>query len=294
MGPILPRTLVRAAYSGPMPQPVAWVLVWQHCREGSGLVAANTRIRILTANFRLTPESDADIAGGHAWESKRRGLTIDLLKTWKPSVICGQECSTAIRADLATGLGTNWRHIRNGNVIVWLDANKHNLIGSAIHMLPSPPAADGSPGDPRRLVLARLQMKATGNHWWAASTHFTPGDPDWQARQMEAAVEFITAEGDIRNTIFGGDFNAGGTNTAGPRTIAKAGGLRSLRGKLGPDCISNLESNSYNGWSTPPRNGFWIDDILTGHNFQPYYGSVINTDGASDHQFILASSIQLT
>ena len=55
-----------------------------------------------------------------------------------------------------------------------------------------------------------------------------------------------------------------------------------------------MTSNTFNGWQPPKHDGFWIDDILTGDNFQPYYARVIDTNGASDHQWIIASSIQLT
>lgn len=263
-----------------------------------------TRIRMMTANFRLAPESAEDIAAGHAWEDGRRELTVELLRYWKPSVICGQECSMVIRADLAAALGTQWRFGRNGNVIIWFDGRQHNFISSWTHMLPSPPPVEGATFDPRRLMLMRLQMKATGDHFWVASTHFTPGEPEWQVKQMEAAVEFIADTGNIRNTIFGGDFNAGGTDTEGPRDIARDAGLFDLRAKLAAPRIKNVESNTYNGWQPALRDGFWIDDVLTGENFQPYYARVIDTlhdprtgtptRGASDHQWIIASSIQLT
>jgi hypothetical protein len=257
-------------------------------------VTVTTRIRLLTANFRLAPESWEDIAAGHAWNQGRRELTVNLLKAWRPSVICGQECSAVIRADLAAALGASWRFVRNGHVIVWYDTNQHSLLGSATHMLPSPPPSEGSTFDPRRLTLAHLRMRATVDDWWAASTHFTPGQPAWQARQMEAAVAFIAENGDPANTIFGGDFNAGGTDTESPREIARDGRLFDLRSKLAARRIGNVTSNTFNGWERPLHDGFWIDDVLTGDNFQPYYGRVIDTNGASDHQWVIASSIQLT
>jgi endonuclease/exonuclease/phosphatase family protein len=257
-------------------------------------MTVTTRVRLLTANFRLAPESAEDIAAGHGWEDGRRDLTVDLLKAWRPSVICGQECSTVIRDDLAVALGGNWRRSRSGNVVVWFDSNQHTLLGFDQFNLPSPPAVEGATFDPRRLVLVHLRMQATGDDWWAASTHFTPGEPDWQTRQMRAAVGFITDNGDLRNTIFGGDINAGSTDTPGPRQVARTAGLYDLRGKLAAPRIKNVTSNTFNGWEPARHDGFWIDDILTGDNFQPYYARVIDTNGASDHQWIIASSIQLT
>ena len=257
-------------------------------------MTVTTRIRMLTANFRVAPESAEDIAAGHGWDDGRKDLTINLLKAWKPSFISGQECSTIIREDLAIALGSNWRRSRSGNVVVWFDSNHHTLLGFDRVNLPSPPPSEGATFDPRRLVLVHLRMNATRDDWWAASTHFTPGQPDWQTRQMQAAVRFITDHGNPRDTIFGGDFNAGGTDTSGPRQIARAAGLFDLRAKLAAPRIRNVTSNTFNGWQPPKHDGFWIDDILTGDNFQPYYARVINTNGASDHQWIIASSIQLT
>jgi hypothetical protein len=258
-------------------------------------MTVTTRIRMLTANFRAAPESAEDIAAGHGWEDGRKVLTVNLLKGWKPSVVCGQECSTIIRTDLSAALGASWRWVRNGNVIVLWNTNHHTFLDSSTLMLPSPPPVEGATFDPRRLVLVQLRMRATGDDFWVASSHFTPGSPDWQARQMTASVEAIHNDGDPRNTIFGGDINAGGTDTESPRMIGRAAGLFDLRSKLAAPRIGNVTSNTFNGWRQPaPRDGFWIDDVLTGNNFQPYYGRVIDTNGASDHQWIIASSIQLT
>jgi hypothetical protein len=245
-----------------------------------------TRVRMMTCNFRV--ESDADIAAGHGWTQVRKALALSLLKAWNPSVICGQECSTTIRADLLAGLGSYWKLVRNGNVVVLYDSNQHSLIGYKTAMLPSPGT------DPRRLTLANLQMKATGRSFWPASTHFTPDSADWQAKQMQAVVDFIKANGDMRNTILGGDLNTGATAT-GPRLIGRTAGLFPLRDKLAAPRIINVTSDSYNGWQQPaPHDGLWIDDVCTGENWSDYYGRVVETNGASDHNWIIASSIQLT
>lgn len=250
-----------------------------------------TRIRLLTANFRITPVPE-DTATGHDWTAVRKKLTVDLLKYLNPNVIAGQECATLIRTDLQAALGASWKFVRSGNVIVWYNTNSHSLVDSVIFNLPSPAAADGTI-DPRRLVLVKLKMKATGDEWWAASTHFTAGQPDWQEKQMEAAVAFIASKGITRNLIFGGDFNAGGTTADTPRAAARAGGLFPLRDKLAAPRIGNVTSNSFNNFQLPLRDGFWIDDILTGDQWQPYWGRVVDTNGASDHQWIIASSIQI-
>jgi hypothetical protein len=253
-----------------------------------------TRVRLLTANFRLEPVP-GDIAAGRGWPV-RKPLTIALLKEWKPSVICGQECSNIIRADIATALGANWKLVHNGNVIIFYDSNQHDLISSARTMLPTPAAPDGTT-DPRRLQLAQLQMKATGQNWWAASTHFSAGvnEGPWKIKQMQAIIDYIKANGDLANTILGGDINSSLTDSDGPRKTARAGGLWDLRNKLALARIRNGTSNTFNSWQQPvPHNNSWIDDVFTGDNFQPYYSRVIDTNGASDHQFIVASSIQLT
>jgi endonuclease/exonuclease/phosphatase family metal-dependent hydrolase len=257
-------------------------------------MSIQTRIRLMSANFRLTPESPEDIAAGHTW-AVRKPLTINLLKTWAPSVICGQECSTTIRNDLATGLGSPWKFIRNGNVIIFYDTNHHNLISSKTAMLPTAAGPDGTT-DPRRLVLIRLQMKATGAHWWAASTHFTAGgDPAWRVKQMTAVLDFIKANGDLANTILGGDVNSSLMDDEGPRTVARAAGLFDLRSKLAAPRIRNVTATTFPGWVEPsPHDNRWIDDICAGENFQPYYGRVVETNGASDHNFLIASSIQLS
>jgi hypothetical protein len=257
-------------------------------------VTVCTRIRLMTANFRLTPETPEDIAAGHTW-AVRRQPTIDLLKKWKPSVICGQECSTTIRADLAKALGAQWKFVRNGNVIVWFDSNQHNLISSKTAMLPTPPKPDGSI-DPRRLVLTGLQMKATGDDWWAASTHFTAGgDPAWRTKQMTAAVAYIKANGDLANTILGGDVNSSLMDDEGPRTVARAAGLFDLRSKLAAPRIRNVTTTTFTNWIQPsPQTGRWIDEVFTGERWQSYYGRVVETNGASDHNWIIASSIQLS
>jgi hypothetical protein len=251
-----------------------------------------TRVRMMTCNFRI--ENAEDDADGHGWATVRKPLALALLKAWNPSVICSQECSTTIRADLLIGLGANWRYIRNGNVGVLYDSNQHNLIGSKTAMLPSPPAADGTT-DPRRLVLCQLQMKATGAHWWAAATHFTPGgDPAWRVKQMEAVVAFIQGNGDLANTILGGDINSSLMDDAGPRTVARAAGLYDLRSKLAGLQIRNGGSSTFNAWLPALQNGRWIDEFFSGPNFQPYYSRIIPTLGASDHEWIVASSIALT
>lgn len=250
-----------------------------------------TRVRLLSANFRLEPESAEDIEAGHTW-AVRRPLVSGLLDYWSPSIICGQECSTQIRADLTADL-SGWRMVRNGNVSVWWDTGQHTLISSGATMLPTPPRDDGLPIDPRRLVLARLQVKSTGDHLWVASTHFTAGDPVWQPQQMAAAVAYVTTNGNVRNTILAGDFNAGGTDTESPREIARDGGLFDLRSKLAAPRIRNVDWNTYNGWQPTKRDGWWIDDVLTGENLQPYYARVVDTSGASDHGWLLASSVQI-
>jgi hypothetical protein len=256
-------------------------------------MSIQTRIRLMSANFRLEPVPE-DIAAGRGWPVRKQP-TIDLLKAWKPSVICGQECSTTIRADLLIGLGSNWRYIRNGNVIVFYDINQHNLISSKTAMLPTPPLPDGSPGDPRRLVLVRLQMKATGAHWWAASTHFTAGgDPVWRVKQMQAVVAFIKANGDLANTILGGDINSSLMDDPGPRTVGRTAGLYDLRSKLALAQIRNGTSSTFNDWEPALQSGRWIDDVFTSSNFQPYYSRIIPTEGASDHEWIVASSIALS
>jgi endonuclease/exonuclease/phosphatase family metal-dependent hydrolase len=254
-------------------------------------MTVTTRVRLMSCNFRLTPETPADIAAGHTW-AVRRQPTIDILKAINPSVICGQECSTTIRNDLAKALGPGWRFIRNGNVIVWYDTIRQTLVSSSTAMLRAPFKPDGST-DPRRLVLVELKSKLTGDKWWAASTHLTAGEPDWQIKQMTAAVAYIKAAGDPANTIFAGDFNAGSTETDGPRKIAREAGLKDLRSRLAAPEITNVTSNTFNSWKPFKHDSWWIDDILTGRNFMPYWGRVIDTLGASDHQFLVASSIQL-
>jgi hypothetical protein len=257
-------------------------------------MSAQTRIRLMSANFRLTPESPEDVAAGHTW-AVRKPLTINLLKTWAPSVICGQECSTTIRNDLAAGLGANWKFVRNGYVIIFYDTNHHNLISSKTAMLPTAPGPDGTT-DPRRLVLVRLQMKATGAHWWAASTHFTAGgDPAWRIKQMTAVVGYIKANGDLTNTILGGDVNSSLVDPVSPRSIARDAGLFPLRDKLAAPRIRNVTGTTFTNWVEPsPQDGRWIDDCLSGENFVPYYGRVVETNGASDHNYLLASSIALS
>ena len=162
-----------------------------------------TRLRLLNANFRLEPYPGDDEAG-RGWDD-RRDATIALIKSLNPQVITGQECSANIRADLLEGLGgsTEWGYYRNGNVIVWIKKDEVERISydNTIH-LPSAPDAD-----PRRLVVVQIRLKATGDVLWVASSHFTVGDPYWQNRQMQAVVDELTANHNIRNTIFGADVN---------------------------------------------------------------------------------------
>jgi hypothetical protein len=246
----------------------------------------------MTANFRLAPMPE-DIEAGRDWPVRKQP-TIDLLKDWHPSVICGQECSTVIRNDLLAALGANWKYVRNGNVIVLFDSNQHTLISSKTAMLPTAPGPDGTI-DPRRLVLVRLQMKATGAHWWAASTHFTAGgDPAWRVKQMTAAVGFIKANGDLTNTILGGDVNSSLVDDPGPRTVARAAGLFPLRDKLAMAQIRNGSYDTFNDWLPTLHNGRWIDDVFSGTNFAVYYSRLVETLGASDHNFLIASSIALS
>jgi endonuclease/exonuclease/phosphatase family metal-dependent hydrolase len=235
-----------------------------------------------------------DIEAGRDWPVRKQP-TIDLLKDWHPSVICGQECSTVIRNDLLAALGANWRHVRNGNVIVLFDSNQHTLISSKTAMLPTAPVPDGTI-DPRRLVLVQLQMKATGAHWWVASTHFTAGgDPAWRVKQMTAVVAYIRANGDLANTVLGGDFNSSLMDDEGPRTVGRAAGLYDLRSKLAMAQIRNGTFSTFTDFVQPTlQNNRWIDDYFSGTNFAVYYARIVETNNASDHNWVLASSIQLS
>jgi endonuclease/exonuclease/phosphatase family metal-dependent hydrolase len=256
-------------------------------------VTVTTRVRMMTCNFRI--ENAEDDATGHGWTTVRKPLALTLLKAWKPSVICSQECSTTIRADLLIGLGANWRYIRNGNVGVFYDTNQHSLVSSKTAMLPTAPDPETGKTDPRRLVLVNLQMKATGDKWWVASTHFTAGgDPAWRVKQMTAVVAFIKANGDPANTILGGDVNSSLMDDEGPRTVARDGKLFDLRSKLAGPRIMNCDASTFNAWLPTLHDNRWIDECFAGDRWQPYYSRVVETDGASDHNWVLASSIQIT
>jgi hypothetical protein len=245
-----------------------------------------TRIRLVGANFRLSgiPE---DEAAGRGWTTIRRDLTIDLLRDLAPSVILGQECDPTIRADLLTGLGDNWRYRRNGNVIAFYDLDHHSYLDHHLYNLPSPPDTA-----PRRLITLQLQMRATSDWFWVSSAHFTVGDVDWQRAQMESVVSRLEAL-NIRNSIFQADLNNDGMATDDPRGIARQGGLWDLRSKLAPGRMHSDELSTWNGWAETEANGLWIDEVFTGENFMPYTARVVETNGASDHNWLLTSVIQI-
>ena len=111
---------------------------------------------------------------------------------------------------------------------------------------------------------------------------------------MEAVVVFIRANGDVPNTILGGDFNSSLMDDPGPRTVGRAAGLFDLRSKLAAPQIRNVDLDTFNNWLPTLHDGRWIDDVLTGPNLVPYYVRLVETLGASDHNWVLASSIQLT
>lgn len=251
---------------------------------------ATTRIRAMTANFRLEPESEADIAAGRTWNPSRRTATVDLINALVPSVIFSQECSHNIRHDLEDMLAPNWVWVGYGHTIIWYSNTHHRLIGWQWFNLPSPEGTD-----PRKLIVANFQVKATGDTWTGATTHLTVGNPAQTVLQMAAAIETIAAYGDLANTIFGGDFNSPDMDGDSVRTTARGGRLFDLRSKLATARITNVGSSTFNGWANPaPQTGEWIDDILTGDNMQPYYARVVETAPASDHQFIVASSVRVT
>ena len=248
------------------------------------------KIRALSANFRFEPVPE-DEATGHGW-ADRKEAAIALIKKWSPSVIFAQECSSQIRADLLAGLGTNWGYWRNGNVSVWADKAVHERVSyDNTITLPTQPDADGSPGDPRRLVWVKFRHKITARYWYGAASHFSAQtDPIWPRQQMEAVVAALP---DIRNTILGVDMNSSVMTGLSPRSVARDAGLTDLRAKFGEWSIRDATANTYTGWSETIFGSEWIDDIFTGGNFQPYYGRVVLTEEASDHNWPLVSSIQL-
>jgi hypothetical protein len=111
---------------------------------------------------------------------------------------------------------------------------------------------------------------------------------------MTAVVAYIKANGDPANTILGGDINSSLMDDPGPRTVARAGRLFDLRSKLAAPRIMNATASTFNNWLPTLHDNRWIDDFFTGENFQPYYSRVVETNGASDHNWVIASSIQLT
>ena len=255
-------------------------------------MTAGLRVRTLTANFRSAGVS-GDLEAGHDWETVRKPLALNLVRGIGPSIIFAQECSAAIREDLAAALGSNWSHEPETNVSVWWNNQAHTLTDWDRYQLPSPDTVPGTDNDIRRLVLAKFDTG--GTEWWGASSHFTPRDAYWQGKQMMAACDYIRAAGAQRRVIFGGDFNAGSTTSGSPRWIARAAGLYDLRAK-GPALgrIQNVKMNSYNGWKPPVYDGWWIDDVLTGEDWVPYFGRMHHTDGASDHNWIVMSAITLS
>ena len=57
--------------------------------------------------------------------------------------------------------------------------------------------------------------------------------------------------------------------------------------------MSNETANTYAGWHETIYGSEWIDDVFCGRNLQPYYASVVETNGAARSQLAGCSVIQI-
>ena len=257
-----------------------------------------TKLPLLSLNCRGEPIQE-DIEAGRGW-TERRDHFIDLVRTSGAWAFTAQECSLSIRADLleALGGGDAWGYWANGNVMVWGRKSRLQRIAANDDLiLPSP-----DNGIIRRLVVVRFRVynpddstwKITGSTIDVASAHFTVGDPYWQNLQMQAVIDELRTHWNIRNAVFGADLNNSNVTGECPRTIGTRNGFIELWNKAGRDVISNDLANTWNGWRETVYGDQRIDGVFFGANLMPYYGKVIDTNGASDHNWIRASAVQLS
>jgi endonuclease/exonuclease/phosphatase family metal-dependent hydrolase len=255
---------------------------------------------VRTASFNIRHKSADDVLHPSRLWSKRGPQVARVIKDVAPSVLGVQECNGELAASLTQMLGPNWTFWGTGTAKIMWRADKWVAIDHREFKLKST-ALPGFPST-RPLTCVRLRSIATGADFWAVSTHLAvnfPGEATWREAQAREIVGLIgpTLEGSERAVIFG-DFNSphkDGQPQDAVRRIFAIAGYVNLRAKLTDAQMDGDSRNSRNGWGVTPREGIWIDDVLTSADVHPYAGTLVITGTpdydphASDHNLVRAS-----
>lgn len=234
-----------------------------------------TRARLLSLNTRRSSSPVDALIPTRRWVNRKPRL-IAFIKNVAPSVIGLQEATKTQSHDITAGLGANWTYFGGdgaGNVPIMWDSSKWDPIDSFESPLPA--------GGERYIVMVELRSRTTGGTFGAVNVHLTVGDSRqqqaWRHDQIEIACLWARQRFQHGRIVIFGDFNSdcypGDDRIGGVRREAAKHGFRHLRYKL-DDEITRNNYSTFNGWKTTPRDGRWIDDILTTTTVKPYAGAV--------------------
>jgi len=259
---------------------------------------AEVRGRFASANCRRSSNKPDWVIRSRYWPNRRPYL-VKALKESGASVIGTQECTKQQAGDITHDLGARFSYFGgdgDGNGPVIWDTLKWD-VGEAFEK------EIEAPGE-RYMVAVRLASRPPKNfgQLWAVTVHLTVGDSktaqEYRHKQIRAAIrEMQRHDGWHYSAIFG-DFNSDGYNNGplgGVRTVAAELGYQDLRTLLKNDQVTKYNYSSSNGWGVTPKDGRWIDDILTPAWVKPYAAEVVLTDKSqgtycgSDHNIVRAS-----
>lgn len=223
--------------------------------------AAAQTLRVMTFNVRLPSPDD----GVNRWEL-RRDLMVRTIREQQPDVIGTQELYK-LQGDYLAGKLKHYTWFGRGrrgddgdeHMGVFYRTDRLRLVESGDYWLSDTPDQPGSISwghpFPRMVTWALFELKAGGQRFYYANTHFPYRDQDEPARTRAAQeilgrLEALPAALPI---VLTGDFN---TTPASPAHALLTGLLRDAR--LDADTHDGPEATFHNFTGTPDRRIDWI------------------------------------